>query len=63
VALDRAAYMASQAAGEPGPGNEEYDRVYANETQFALGHDTVLLDWAARHMLPSALAAYRVESA
>jgi hypothetical protein len=59
VALDRASYMARQATGA-GPGNNLYDEVLENETQFALGHPNVLQDWARTHMRRAALSPYRV---
>ena len=59
IALDRANYMARQAAGNPGPGNDQYDDVLENELQFALGRTDIMADWVRHHMRRSAILPYR----
>ena len=60
VATHRATYMARQATGSgPSAGNDLFDDVLQNETQFALGRPDILNDWAHRHMRPSDLEPYR----
>jgi hypothetical protein len=63
VAIDRANYMAVQATGSGrAPGNDEYDEVVEQETQFALGRPDILLDWARHHMRRAELERYRVDA-
>jgi hypothetical protein len=63
VALARANYMAVQATGSgPAPGNDQYDEVVEQETQFALGRPDILLDWARHHMRRADLERYRVDT-
>jgi hypothetical protein len=61
VARHRGNYMAHQATGSgPESGNDLYDEVLEQETQFALGYPNVLLEWAQHHMGRAALEPYRV---
>jgi hypothetical protein len=61
VARHRGSYMARQATGSgPASGNDLYDEVLEQETQFALGHRDVLLEWAQYHMRSAELEPYRV---
>jgi hypothetical protein len=61
VAEHRGSYMARQATGGgPAPGNDLYEAVMEQETQFALGRPDILLDWAKLHMRRADLEQYRV---
>ena len=60
VATHRGSYMARQATGSgPGPGNDQYDEILEQETQFALGRPDILVNWARRHMRRADLEPYR----
>jgi hypothetical protein len=55
--------MARQATGSgPAPGNDLYDEVVEQETQFVLSRPDILMEWAQRHMRRADLEPYRVDS-
>lgn len=62
VATDRANFMAHQATGSgPAPGNDLYESVLEQETQFALTRPDILRDWARVHMRRADLERYRID--